>query len=226
MRVITKGPEPITLRNHRATPGAIYDGKDFNIVKDEIRAALLKEQFALCCYCMRRISNDLRPNPTATPIVQMKVEHWKPQSTYPHLQLSWTNMLGACLGGIGNAPADQTCDTRRGQAPLLLDPQSAAHLLTIKCSSGGLLSSTNPHIHSDIDGVLGLNHPILTNGRRAVIDSYISRIVRKYRDSTIPEKALRPLVAQLESPINGKLAEHCSVLRLWARKRFGSETWH
>ena len=120
MLAITKGPEPPALAAYRAVPGAAYDGKDFAPVKDEIRGALLRDQRALCCYCMRRISRDARPHPAkpaAPPIVQMKVEHWLPQSRRPDLQLAWTNLLGACLGGEGSAPSDQTCDTRKGENP-------------------------------------------------------------------------------------------------------------
>src|SRR5688572_10926482 len=90
MRAITKGLEPTTLRAYRAVPGATYDGKDFTPVKDDIRDAFLRDQLALCCYCMRRISSEARPHPTnvdAPPIVMMKVEHWQSQFAFPHLQL-------------------------------------------------------------------------------------------------------------------------------------------
>ena len=43
MRAITKGPEPSRLQAYRAVPGATYDGEDFTPVKDDIRAALLRD---------------------------------------------------------------------------------------------------------------------------------------------------------------------------------------
>jgi hypothetical protein len=59
-----EGPEPAALRNYRAVPGVTYDGKDFTPIKDDIRDALVRDQLALCCYCMRRISSDAHPHPT------------------------------------------------------------------------------------------------------------------------------------------------------------------
>ena len=82
MLLITKGPEPPALRSYRATPGNAYDGANFTPVKDAIRAALLRDQRHLCCYCMRRISAELRPTspkPDAPREPWMKVEHWRPQ---------------------------------------------------------------------------------------------------------------------------------------------------
>ena len=63
MRWLRKGREPPALRDYRVVPGATWDGADFTAVKDDLRAALLRDQEWLCCYCMRRISSDERPHP-------------------------------------------------------------------------------------------------------------------------------------------------------------------
>ncbi len=79
MRAIDKGPEPKALPAYRAVPGATYDGKDFTPVKDAIRDAILRDQFHLCCYCLRRISSETQPHPTkpdVPAVVKMKIEHW------------------------------------------------------------------------------------------------------------------------------------------------------
>lgn len=92
MRLIETGPEPAVLRSYRGVPGATYDGKDFTPVKDAIRVALVRDQVAVCCYCMRRISNgaNLHPtNPTGPSVGQMKVEHWQSQRAHPERQLDW-----------------------------------------------------------------------------------------------------------------------------------------
>ncbi len=93
MRLIQKEIEPHALRAYRAVPGAIYDGKDFTPVKEEIRTQLLRDQLHLCCYCLRRISKESKPHPTkpdVLTVVQMKVEHWQSQSpnSFPQLQLT------------------------------------------------------------------------------------------------------------------------------------------
>jgi uncharacterized protein (TIGR02646 family) len=225
MRAITKAHEPPKLKAYRAVPGATYDGKDFTPVKDEIRAALLRDQLALCCYCMRRISSDARPHPTnpdAPPSVQMKVEHWRSQTAFASLRLAWTNLLGACLGGEGSPPADHTCDTRKGEEEILLNPLDPAHVSTVSCTSAGRLQSTDPRLQKDIDEHLGLNHRVLVEARKVMLDRYLNPLKIKYRTSPIPETAIRSLVAELETPTGGKLPELCSVLRLWARKRYGA----
>ena len=177
MQAITKGAEPATLQAYRAVPGATYDGKDFTPVKNDIRAALIRDQHALCCYCMRRISNEDRPHPTklnAPPLIQMKVEHWRSQDSYSTLQLTWSNLLGTCLGGMGSSPKDQTCDTRKGEAAITINPLDLAHISTLYCTSDGRLSSTNPQFQSDIDERLGLNHRILVEDRKARLKRHIN----------------------------------------------------
>jgi uncharacterized protein (TIGR02646 family) len=226
MRAITKGPEPATLQAYRSVPGATYDGKDFTPVKHDIRGALQRDQHALCCYCMRRISSEERAHPTkpdVQPIVQMKVEHWKSQDEHPDLQLAWSNMLGACLGGMGQSPQDQTCDTRKGDSKITLDPLNPMHVSTIYCTSAGRLLSTNLQFQKDIDERLGLNHRILVAARQAQFKRDIKRLTAKYPTKNIPLGALQRTIAEVEASTEGKLPELACVLRLWTRKRHGTE---
>lgn len=224
MRAISKGPEPTTLRAYRAVPGATYDGKDFTPVKADIRDALVRDQLALCCYCMRRISTEERAHPTnpnAPAIVQMKVEHWQSQNAHPHRQLAWDNLLGACLGGMGSPPSDQTCDTRKGEDAINLNPLDTRHVATLYCTSNGRLASKDANFQRDIDDVLGLNHQILVNGRKIQLGQYIDRLRARYPRGEFPLSAVRRLIVEAETPSEGKLREHACVLRLWARKRYG-----
>jgi len=224
MRAIKKRPEPVELQKYRAIPGAKFDGKDFTPIKDKVREALLGDQLRLCCYCMRRISDESLPHPKkpdAPPVVQMKVEHWQSQHSFPALQLAWTNMLGACLGGEGSPKSDQTCDTRKGEDEIALNPLDPAHVSTLNCRSTGRLQSTNARFQEDIDVRLGLNHRILVSERKARLDRALNQLKAKYPRSELPKGALRSLVDELEAPAAGKLPELCNVLRLWARKRYG-----
>jgi uncharacterized protein (TIGR02646 family) len=225
MRAITKGPEPATLQAYRAVPGATYDGKDFTPIKSDIRAALLRDQYALCSYCMRRISSEERAHPTrpdTPPVIQMKVEHWRSQDTYSALQLTWSNLLGACLGGMGSSPKDQTCDTRKGEDAITLNPLDLAHISTLSCSSAGRLLSSNSQFQSDIDNRLGLNHRILIDDRKARLKRETDRLVAKYPKQPISKSAVQQQIAEVESPAEGKLREHACILRLWARRRNAS----
>ncbi len=225
MRAITKGPDPATLQAYRAVPGATYDGKDFTPIKSDIRAALLRDQYALCCYCMRRISSEERPHPTrpdTPPVVQMKVEHWRSQVSYSALQLSWSNLLGACLGGMGFSPKDQTCDTRKGEDAITLNPLDLAHISTLSCTSAGRLLSSNTQFQSDIDERLGLNHRVLIDDRRALLTRELNRLITKHPKQLISRSAIQQLITEAEEAKEGKLVEHACILRLWARKRNAS----
>jgi hypothetical protein len=59
--------------------------------KDGLRAALVRDQRGLCCYCMTRVEA------TGT---RMKIEHWRCQSRNADLELAYSNLLAACLGGM------------------------------------------------------------------------------------------------------------------------------
>ncbi len=225
MRTIQKGPEPATLQAFRAVPGTTYDGKDFTPVKQDVRAALLRDQLTLCCYCLRRISSEERPHPTkrdAPPVIRMKVEHWKSQDSSPHLQLVWTNLLGACPGSEGSSPHRQTCDTRKGKSAIALNPLDPAHIATLRCSSNGILKSTDSHFQEDIEQRLNLNDPILVEDRRVQIHRQLKQLQAQYPTQKFPEGVLRRAIIDAETVKDGKLPEHACVLRLRARKRFGS----
>ena len=57
----------------------------------------------------------------------MKIEHWQCQARYPAEQLNYRNLLGACLGGDGQPPHLQHCDTRKGDRDLQWNPADPAH---------------------------------------------------------------------------------------------------
>jgi len=109
MRAITKGAEPASLTAHRQTQRCDYDNY---ADKATLRQALVTDQRGICCYCMGRIRNG-----SAT----MKIEHWRCQSCYPDEQLNYRNLLGACLGGNGQPPHLQHCDTRKGVIDAILN---------------------------------------------------------------------------------------------------------
>lgn len=228
MRWLRKGREPTALRDYRAVPGATWDGVGFTAVKDDLRAALLRDQEWLCCYCMRRISSEERPhpaNPQAPSLVQMKVEHWRPQARFPALALAWSNLLGACLGGVGVAPAEQTCDTRKGEDEIALDPCNAAHLATLRCSTRGRLESSHAQFQADIDERLGLNHRVLVAERRGVIQRALARLNATHGAREYPPTAVRAVVGEAEATTAGRAPELAGTLRLWARGRFPDGRW-
>jgi hypothetical protein len=122
---------------------------------------------------------------------------------------------------MGLSPADQTCDTRKGEEAIRLNPLDPAHASTLRCKSEGRLESTDPQFQEDIDERLNLNHRVLVAARRAKLQRELRPLQVRHRAAPIPESAIRALIAETETPTGGKLPELCCVLRLWARRRFG-----
>jgi len=163
MKQINKLHEPTSLVNHRAKQHSCFDNLPLDS-KEELRQNLLTEQGHICCYCMRRI-----PELTAP---YLKVEHFKCQDNYAHLQLTYSNLLGACNGNKGKPKNLQTCDTKKGNQELSINPLSnAPNCETLfKYNSEGEMSSTNDdeEINRQLNEVLNLNMQTLKDGRRQV----------------------------------------------------------
>jgi len=159
MRTITKGREPRSLVEHRANTLCSYENYPG---KDDLRAALVREQRGLCCYCMTRVE------PTGT---GMKIEHWRCQSRNADLELTYSNLLAACLGGQGQPETLQHCDTRKGDHDLKFNPAEPLHRIEqrIRFELDGTIGSSDTDFDAQINDVLGLNLPVLRNRRKGVL---------------------------------------------------------
>ena len=160
MLEIKKRDMPDALARYKAQPGAEYDGPHFTPVKEAIRRRLLEEQGHICAYCMQRIGIDT-----------MKVEHWRPRTQFPELQLDHKNLLGCCMGNEGQRKSCQTCDTRKGDEHLKYSPANPDHRVESRiCYLGnGKIQSDDPEFHDQIEGVLNLNHHRLKKNRESVL---------------------------------------------------------
>lgn len=163
MRMIIKGQEPQSLTTHRAQAHSDYDNY---LQKDELRVALVNEQRGLCCYCTGRIRARK---------VTMKIEHWQCQATYPGLQLSYGNLLGACRGGEGKSRDEQHCDTRKANHDLNWNPANPADAIEsrIRYLADGTIESIDAVFNNQLNFVLGLNLHYLKNNRKAVLDAVL-----------------------------------------------------
>lgn len=207
MRRITKGAEPATLTAHRQTPHCDYDNYQD---KPELRRALVTEQHGLCCYCMGRIED--RQD-------KMKIEHWHCQSRYGAEQLTYRNLLGACLGGDGQPPSLQHCDTRKGNSDLQWNPADPAHHIETRLRyepDGGIRS--DEHVFDDqLSAVLNLNLPRLKRNRRSVLDAMLNwwKLEKTQRRAPVPR-------ARLEHERNQRIADcapYCQVAVWWLDQR-------
>lgn len=199
MRAINKGLEPRSLTQHKAQP---HSGFDNYRSKEELRESLVQEQQGLCCYCMGRIRGE--PD-------HMKIEHWQCQTRFPLLQLAYSNLIGACLGGEGQPPSHQHCDTKKGDHGLKWNPANAAHAIEsrIRYLSDGRIESPDQEFDHQLNSVLNLNHAYLRNNRKAVLEAVLG-----WWRSTRPEQ--RNLNAQIQKRTGGQLElESYSPVALW-----------
>ena len=149
MILIKKGFEPASLTRYKKQLYATYDGLTQEI-KDDIRAALLRDQKYICAYCMRRITNDRG---------KTKIEHWKAQSELSTEQdkLDYKIMLAVCDGCRGSNDKITTCDEHRHNKELYVSPLDSDMMETIYYDINGLIHSKDEQIDEDINKILNLN---------------------------------------------------------------------
>jgi uncharacterized protein (TIGR02646 family) len=209
MKNIQKGREPPALTQHRQAGGSFEDPGPW---KHELRRALLREQGALCCYCMNRIE-----------LESLRIEHLRPQHEHRAQQLTHRNLLAACPGGQDNPTHEQRdirhCDVRKGASPLALDPVAGVEHRVRYGFVEGRIFGADPEADRDLDQVLGLNAPHLRQLRRRVIEGLIARLRKKYSDKTWSRAALEREIARWSSRDGHEFRPFCQVAVEFLRKQ-------
>lgn len=205
MREIIKGRGPATLTQHRKTAHCDYDNY---AGKDELRHALVTEQSGLCCYCMGRIRN----GPTT-----MKIEHWHCQAHYPVEQLNYRNLLGACLGGQGQPPNRQHCDTRKGDCDLLWNPADPAHHIEtrIRYELDGSIHADDALFDDQLNDGLNLNLVDIKNNRKSVLTALLDW----WRaEKPVPRARIERAIRERTNGA-GDLVPYCQVSVWWLKQK-------
>lgn len=151
---IVKGCEPAALaeakRFIRNTPDATFCYESLRgESKRKLLEALLAEQGHLCAYCMCRIGTDGHP---AT-IEHLIPQHPTDSAANGELGLAYHNLVAVCDGRGG-----ATCDKRRGNASMTVDPTKRYTLDSIYYHRDGRIDATDESIQHDIQTTLGLNN--------------------------------------------------------------------
>ena len=207
MRAIAKGVEPRSLAQHRSTTHADFDNY---ADKETLRRHLVAEQRGLCCYCLSPIHPTVR---------SMKVAHWHSRDHHPTEQLDYTNLLGACRGNEGHAPAEQHCDTRQGNRDISRNPALPAHRVesVIRFRGDGRIVSDDQTFDRELSEVLNLNLSFLRQNRKATLDAFQATL-RKRGMLQVPtlERLLRKWNGESHAD---DLEPFCQVVVYWLRKR-------
>ncbi|NOQ35418.1 MAG: TIGR02646 family protein [Methylococcaceae bacterium] len=222
MRKITKGTEPLTLTNYRASiatenrhdrtvyndfPHKSKDGCKNN-ESGNLRKNLLEEQGYVCCYCMSRIA-----------CKNSKIEHFKPQEEYRDRQINYQNLFIACEGK-DNIQGNEHCDTKKADKEL-----SAVNLLThieesIAYKTMGKIYSDNPEIDDEINTILGLNNDVLIRNRRQAYSDLINNMKRRLGSEGWTRASLQKEIDKYtDKNPKGKYAPYFSMLLFFLNKK-------
>lgn len=202
---IQKTEEPVSLTQYKKQRHAYYDGYKN---KDELRAALSRDQGYICAYCMRRIENNRET---------MKIEHWKAQH---HLKteaekLDFKIMLGVCDGCRGAKDEYTTCDEHRHDEELYVNPLDRSMMNTISYDRQGHIKSSDAQIDQDLNQKLNLNceeaPSRIVQNRKAVYTECMERLIKIQRNGNWKMSTLRQVKQYYEKKENGRKVEYVGV---------------
>lgn len=221
---IKKGREPRRLETYRQKPGANYadlnNGEDNKDLKNEILESLLNEQGHLCAYCMRRIP-ERRKLPYGIP--KVSIEHWYPQNPDTKNDigqgLDYRNMFAVCAGNRGCG--DQrylTCDAKRGNKQLIVNPCSVDTLKSIGYYADGTIYSSDNDINDDLNVKLNLNCKSISlpQTRLEVLNELLRDIKKNHSTGDIKLYCRRRL-DELKQPNKFK-TPYVGILIFWLEK--------
>lgn len=216
---IKKGREPAELAEYRRLKGASYENMSGQL-KEIILEKLLREQGHLCAYCMRRIP-ETRRLPAGVP--GATIEHWfprNPEDKDDHGQsLDYKNMLAVCAGNRGCGDKENmTCDAKRGNDILKVDPRNEATLRSLTYTSNGRIKSSDTEIDRDLNVSLNLNCEAISlpENRKQVLNELIKNIKKTHPTGDISQYCKRRL-EQLKNMDDPKIP-FVGILIWWLEK--------
>ncbi|MCT3773145.1 hypothetical protein HZQ69_07510 [Elizabethkingia anophelis] len=184
-----------------------------NPEKELYKIELLKEQFYLCAYCNKLLSDEKEY------LYQLKIEHWYPQhfckqeghyETVDGMDLQHSNLLIVC-GGESVNPKYKHCDSSRTpKTKLKIRPQDAEYEFDkLFRYEGTTLVSDDDEISYDINIELNLNHEDLQYKRRIALDGF-RKIIMSFGKGNINKNAL---LNKYQNPFkDGRKAEYCTLI--------------
>ncbi len=190
---IIKIREPRRLEQYRQKPGATYSDMDKDPenkdLKKEVLENLMVEQGHLCAYCMRRIPEKRQLPQGVHPVT---IEHWYPQNPDSKEDigqgLDYRNMFAVCAGNRGcGDKRNLTCDAKRGNEPLKVNPCRPDTLRGISYKANGEIYSTDATVNEDLTKRLNLNCQAvsLPQSRKAALNGLLKDIKKQHAKGNI-----------------------------------------
>lgn len=211
MLYIKKYKPPNSFVHYVKQPNVHFDDMDTE-VKQELRLSLLLEQGWLCAYCMKRLSFDGN---------DVKIEHYEPRNT--ENELKYENLLAVCKGGEGSVPERQTCDTRKGNQVLNINPQRRQDIDTVSYTSNGDILSSDNVFQADFDDILNLNdrHGYLVKNRRQALISFQKEIYKKLHGKHASADFWQNCLLKYEKCDRGVKVPYLGIILWYIRKKCG-----
>lgn len=195
-------------------------------LKKQVRDSLMEEQGHICAYCMRTIP-DTRVNIDTIPSVS--IEHWIARNSLGNssmigtgLGVEYTNLLAVCSGGkvpAGSMPGNElTCDAKRGNTSLTVNPLDPATLTTIYYKQNGEIASNDPVIENDLVNTLNLNcvrFSALPDGRKQALEPVEKEIASLLSEEEMLNRC-RELLAIYEAETDPK-TPYCGIIIWWLK---------
>jgi len=221
MKQIVKIQQPNSLVHHKANQPAYYHNLPLATMND-LRANLLSEQGHICCYCMKRIPEKIEIDETVS--YEMKVEHFLCQDRNENLQLTYSNLFGACTGNEGKPKKLQTCDTKKGSLDFSINPTSTAPNCEtiIKYNSEGEIFTDSEELNNQLKAVLNLNMQSLKDARREVyleVQSNVEVESKKYTDRNLKTNFFEQEKAKWLARATNKHRPYCMVAVYYLSKK-------
>ena len=162
--------------------------------KDAMKQVLLEEQGYKCAYCMSNIS-----------MSNSTIEHYIPRKGTNgdmSLSLDYRNQFAVCDTTRGCPEEEQTCDVKKGDKLLHIDPRLQEHIDTIYYDRSGYIrssfSSGTDNFDDDLNQILNLNSRQLLNNRVNAWKTLMRRMDKK-KDKTWTADFIHKYIEKLSS---------------------------
>lgn len=207
MRKIIKGNEPTSLSQwKRANPIGRYHDIDISL-RHDIRNTCLQEQFYLCAYCCKPITNDNRDSMN---------EHVEARKLAPHRSLDHNNIVASCT-------TRNQCDNSHESQPLTLTPLMEECETELLFKISGRVEGLTDRARQAID-VLRLGdseqqNRALIQTRKQLVDTLLFANGIDPSDGLDSDELLESVIEDINQPIDGKLKPFApvvaNILRSW-----------
>ncbi|MGL6064738.1 MAG: retron system putative HNH endonuclease [Fusobacteriaceae bacterium] len=173
MITIKKNTPPSSFLEYSQNPDTTFNDMPTQ-VKNDLRIALLKEQGYICAYCMVKLKNEA---------TNTKIEHYVSRYKDIKKELDYSNLFVVCKGNEGSNSKYHTCDTKKSNCDLNINPKLDAHIATISYKSDGEICSSNSDYLDDLNEILNLNFTdgYLISNRKAALDSFKSKCLSRHK---------------------------------------------